>query len=135
MFNGLKVSTANSWITRWHEIERNFKSFEYVLFGYTGWRQALEISSDQKQPLEVFCKKRCSWKFRKIHRKTTVPESTYNFIKFYNFIYYKSLFEEQKFRTNSLQLSDIIPIGGIITKTFQYAKGESWDIPIGNNHV
>ena len=28
----------------------------------------------QKQPPEVFCKKRCSEKFRKIHRKTHVPE-------------------------------------------------------------
>ena len=26
----------------------------------------------QKQPPEVFCKKRCSWKFQKIHRKTHV---------------------------------------------------------------
>ena len=28
----------------------------------------------------------------------------------------------------------IIPLGGIITKTFQYSQGESWDILIGNNH-
>ena len=28
----------------------------------------------QKQPLEVFCKKKCSWKF-KTNRKTPVPES------------------------------------------------------------
>ena len=34
----------------------------------------------QKQPPEVFCKKRCSLKFRKIRRKTPVPEA-YNFIK------------------------------------------------------
>ena len=27
----------------------------------------------EKQPKEVLCKKRCSWKFRKIHRKTPVP--------------------------------------------------------------
>ena len=33
---------------------------------------------NQKQPPEVFCKKRCSWKFRKIHRKTPVPESLFN---------------------------------------------------------
>ena len=29
----------------------------------------------QKQPLEVFCKKRCSQKFCRIHRKTPVSES------------------------------------------------------------
>ena len=29
-----------------------------------------ERSYWQKQPLEMFCKKRCSWKFRKIHRNT-----------------------------------------------------------------
>ena len=28
----------------------------------------------EKQPPEVFYKKRCSYKFRKIHRKTPVPE-------------------------------------------------------------
>ena len=32
----------------------------------------------QKQPPEMFCKKRCSWKFRKIHRKTHLPESLFN---------------------------------------------------------
>ena len=32
----------------------------------------------QKQPLEVFCKKRYSLKFRKFHRKTPVMESLYN---------------------------------------------------------
>ena len=29
----------------------------------------------QNQPSEVFCKKMCFYKFRKIHRKTPVPES------------------------------------------------------------
>ena len=29
----------------------------------------------EKQPLEVFCKKMCFWKFHKIHRKTPVPEA------------------------------------------------------------
>ena len=31
----------------------------------------------QKQPSEVLCKKLCSQKFRKIHRKTPVPESLF----------------------------------------------------------
>ena len=35
-----------------------------------------EVQS-QKQPPQVFCKKRCSQKFRKIHRKTSVPESLF----------------------------------------------------------
>ena len=30
------------------------------------------VSQLQKQPPEVFCEKRCSYKFRKIHRKTPV---------------------------------------------------------------
>ena len=41
-------------------------------------------SEVQKQPLVVFCKKRCSWKFRKTHGKTPAPEScaeACNFIK------------------------------------------------------
>ena len=37
----------------------------------------LELEMFQKQPPEVFCKKRCSEKFRKIHRKATVPESLF----------------------------------------------------------
>ena len=32
----------------------------------------------QKQPPEVFCKKSCSYKFHKIHRKTSVPEPRFN---------------------------------------------------------
>ena len=32
----------------------------------------------QKQPPEAFCKKMCSWKFHKIHRKTPVPEAFLN---------------------------------------------------------
>ena len=33
------------------------------------------VTELQKQPPEVFCKKRCSEKFGKIHRKTLVPET------------------------------------------------------------
>ena len=32
----------------------------------------------QKQPPEAFCKKMCSWKSHKIHRKTPVPETFFN---------------------------------------------------------
>ena len=32
----------------------------------------------QKQPPGAFCKKLCSWKFHKIHRKAPVPETFYN---------------------------------------------------------
>ena len=35
-------------------------------------------AQDQKQPPEVFCKKRYSWKFRKIHKKTPLPEPLFN---------------------------------------------------------
>ena len=38
------------------------------------WQMVTITISSQKQPPEVFCKKRCSYKFRKIHRKTPVPE-------------------------------------------------------------
>ena len=36
------------------------------------------ILNGQKQPPEVFCKKRCSEKVRKIHRKTPEEESFFN---------------------------------------------------------
>ena len=32
----------------------------------------------QKQPPDAFCKKMCSSKFHKIHRKTPVPETFFN---------------------------------------------------------
>ena len=35
------------------------------------------INSSQKQPSELFCKKRCSYKFHKLHRKTPVPGSLF----------------------------------------------------------
>ena len=35
------------------------------------------LSEFQKQPREVFYKKRCSQKFHKIHRKTPVPKSLF----------------------------------------------------------
>ena len=35
----------------------------------------------QKQPPEVLCKKRCSYKFLKIHRKTPVPEFLFNKVR------------------------------------------------------
>ena len=35
---------------------------------------------DQKQLLEAFCRKKCSLKFRKIHRKTSVPEFRVSFL-------------------------------------------------------
>ena len=41
----------------------------------------LTLARMQKQSPEVFCKKRCSYNFRKTHRKTPVPKSPCNFIK------------------------------------------------------
>ena len=35
------------------------------------------MTSCEKQPPEVFCKRSCSYKFHKIHRKTPVPESLF----------------------------------------------------------
>ena len=48
----------------------------------------------QKQPPEVFCKKRCSKKFPKIHRKTPVPEPLFKYscrLQACNFIKKESL--------------------------------------------
>ena len=38
----------------------------------------LRSSENQKQLMELFCHKTCSDKFRKIHRKATVPGSLFN---------------------------------------------------------
>ena len=55
----------------------------------------------KKQPPELFCKKRSSYKFRKIHRKTPVPESLFSL--FYVFLwilrnYWKNLFYRTPFK-------------------------------------
>ena len=47
------------------------KLLVFVLFSF------FIISDMQKQPPEVFCKKICSLKFHKIHRKTPVSESLF----------------------------------------------------------
>ena len=44
----------------------------------------------QKQPPKVFYRKRCSQKFRKIHRKTPVPESL-----FYNLLYLQKIWNNR----------------------------------------
>ena len=49
----------------------------------------IDIINWYKQPPEVFCKKRCSQKYRQYHRKTPVLESLFNKVagpKPYNFI-------------------------------------------------
>ena len=55
--------------------------FSLIRIGHTHFTQLviLKVFIYQKQPL-VFCKKRCSQKFRKIHRKTPMPEAC-SFIK------------------------------------------------------
>ena len=39
--------------------------------------RVLKVEENQKHPPEVFYNKRCSYKFRKYHRKTSVPESLF----------------------------------------------------------
>ena len=48
----------------------NFTKFLRTLFLQNTSRRLLLLLAFQKQPPEVFYEKRCSWKFRKIHRKT-----------------------------------------------------------------
>ena len=51
-----------------------FSIFPYWIFFYV----ITHLDLIQKQPPEMFCKKRCSQKFHKIHKKTPVPESLFN---------------------------------------------------------
>ena len=51
------------------------KSISQVLLKHFPQGQEVAI---RKQPPEVFYKKRCSEKFRKIYRKTLVPECLFN---------------------------------------------------------
>ena len=48
--------------------------FFFSKFEITQWICIINI---EKQSLDVFCRKSCSYKFHKIHRKTPVPESLF----------------------------------------------------------
>ena len=52
------------------------------------------LGNGQKQPPEVFYKKRCSLKFRKIHRKTSVTEKHFfeDFVKFLRKPFFQNIF-------------------------------------------
>ena len=65
-FRGMKCE-------HWPEISYDDSSFiTIILKTGVGWK-----SLSQKQPSEEFCKERCSYKFREIHRKTPAPESIF----------------------------------------------------------
>ena len=59
------------------EAEMKVKSYETLQTWITRKKGNKSFLNKQKQPPEVFCKKRCSKKFRKIHRKTPVAESLF----------------------------------------------------------
>ena len=57
----------------------------FYTYGELGLRRVdPTLRNGQKQPPEVFYKKRCSYKFRNVHRKTLVTEKHFpvGFVKF-----------------------------------------------------
>ena len=55
------------------------RQINFVQLGFLmQFRNWIVIYNVRKQPPEVFCKKRCSEKFGKFHRKTSVLESLFN---------------------------------------------------------
>ena len=59
-----------------------FVKFAHVFWNLENWKASTwktknSIAIKQKQPPEVFCKKKCSQKFGKIHKKTPVLESPF----------------------------------------------------------
>ena len=62
----------------WHDIMvLSFVQVNFVALCVCSRVDHPSNSKGQKQPPEVFCKKRCSEKFHKIHRKTSVLESLF----------------------------------------------------------
>ena len=64
----------------------------------------------QKQPPEMFCKKRCSQKFSRIYTKTPVPESLFKkscWPKSWNFIKKETLAQEHFFFKNTFSLEHL----------------------------
>ena len=51
---------------------------QHFILMMSSWMFELQILNNQRQPLEVFCKKRRSKKIRKLHSKTSVLESLFN---------------------------------------------------------
>ena len=59
-----------------------FVKFAHVFWNLENWKASTwktknSIAIKQKQPPEVLCKKKCSQKFGKIHKKTPVLESPF----------------------------------------------------------
>ena len=62
---------------------RNFLNEKSLMKNFIFCAVPYPKTCNQKHPLDMFYKKKCSEKFRKIHRKTPVPEFPFNknFIK------------------------------------------------------
>ena len=68
-----RAETFFSWINFFHHGSNVFSRVSRFLDQFL--RSEGPIKYPQEQPPEAFYKKRCSKKFRKIHRKALVPES------------------------------------------------------------
>ena len=60
-----------SFLSNWPQKKNTRNEFHFGVFHVNSYKRLTR----QQQPPEVFYNKRCSWKFRKIHRKTPVPEA------------------------------------------------------------
>ena len=70
------LDCVNSLTSEYIEIHRSFLLVVVnILDSYERFHE--EVSEVQKQPPDVFYKKRCSQKFRNIHKKTPVSESLF----------------------------------------------------------
>ena len=87
IFTGIHWSPSFTEHMRWLLLDfRDSKYFFSAESGIYCWqphrfllRTSLKTGvKPQKQPSELLCKKRCSWKFCKFHRKTPVSKSLFN---------------------------------------------------------
>ena len=69
------VNVKLFWEWLWHEI---WEAAANVLKTCTEKMKNENSCYEEKQPLEVFCEKRCSSKFHKTHRKTPLLESLFS---------------------------------------------------------
>ena len=65
------------YLTEFSEFTSGYVLIAIYMFVSNFFFNENEGVNSEKQPQEVFCKKRCSEKFRKIHRKAPMPETLF----------------------------------------------------------
>ena len=74
----LQTAASRLFLLEWSRVESiSLSTLDLDIFNLDRNWNVIILHFLHKQPLEVFCKKNCSYKFRKIHRKASMAESLF----------------------------------------------------------